>query len=61
MNASAAEETVASAQRPADYFEQNGWPDPGWPYSDKPALLTGLFAVAVGQVLVIAYHYFHLV
>jgi hypothetical protein len=51
----------ASAQRPAaDYFERNGWPDPGWPYSDQPALLTGLFAVACGQVAVIAYHYVHL-
>ena len=51
----------ASASRPAaDYFERNGWPDPGWPYSDRPALLTGLFAVACGQVAVIAYHYLHL-
>jgi len=51
----------SSVRRPEpDYFERNGWPDPGWPYSNQPALLTGLFAVAVGQVLVIAYHYFHL-
>ena len=51
----------AATNRPAgDYFERNGWPDPGWPYSEQPALLTGLFAVAVGQVVVIAYHYFHL-
>ena len=51
----------AAAQRPVtDYFERNGWPDPGWPYSSKPGLLTGLFAVACGQAAVIAYHYFHL-
>jgi len=50
-----------AAQRPApDYFERNGWPDPGWPYSSRPALLTGLFAVACAQLAVIAYHYIHL-
>ena len=46
--------------RPDNYFERHGWPDPGWPYSDEPALLTGLFAVAVAQTVVIAYHYVHL-
>jgi len=60
-NPSNSSDAVAATQRPtADYFERHGWPDPGWPYSSEPALLTGLFAVACGQVAVILYHFLHL-
>lgn len=60
-NPSNSSDAVAATQRPsADYFERHGWPDPGWPYSNEPALLTGLFAVACGQVAVILYHFLHL-
>jgi len=60
MNGNASVVDSAATQRPMDYFASNGWPDPGWPYSSEPALLTGLFAVACSQVVVILYHFLHL-
>jgi len=60
MSGNASVVDAAATQRPMDYFASNGWPDPGWPYSSEPALLTGLFAVACSQVVVILYHFIHL-
>ncbi|EKX50464.1 sterol desaturase [Guillardia theta CCMP2712] len=60
MEAAWNESAASSPSYSAYVYGDSSWPDPGWPLTNRPALLTGIFAVACGQVVVILYHFFHL-